>query len=102
MNETTSAFPQTRQELSNLKNTAVDAAKDIGSTAAVHAKKVQGNLENIATNAQSEGREQLDQVKTNLADVGVQVRAYIAERPLAAVGVALFLGYLVGRSRRSV
>jgi ElaB/YqjD/DUF883 family membrane-anchored ribosome-binding protein len=103
MNETiTNAFPQTRQELSNLKNTAVDAAKDIGSTASVHARKVQGNLENIADKAKSEGSEQMEQVKTNLADLGVQVRDYISQRPLAAISTALVLGFLLGRSRRSV
>jgi len=102
MNETLeSAFPQTRQELSNLKNTAVDAAKDIGSTASVHAKKVQGNLENLATNAQKETGEQLNQVTSSLSDLGDQARDYIAARPLAAIGAALVLGYLFGRFRSS-
>ncbi len=60
MNETIeAAFPQTRQELSNLKHTAIDAAKDLGSTASVHAQKVQGNLKNLASNAQKEGGEQI-------------------------------------------
>lgn len=102
MNETIeSAFPQTRQELSNLKHTAVDAAKDIGSTASVHARKVQGNLENLATKAQSEGTEQLNQVKTGLADLAQSARDYLAARPLAAVGTALAVGFLLGRSRRA-
>jgi ElaB/YqjD/DUF883 family membrane-anchored ribosome-binding protein len=100
MNETiASSFPQTRQELTNLKHTAVDAAKDIGSTASVHSRKVQGNLENLAANAQREGGEQLSQVKTSLADVGQQVREFLAARPLAAIGTALVVGFLLGLSR---
>ena len=102
MNETiSSAFPQTRQELSNLKSTAVDAAKDISSTATVHAKKAKGNLENLASTAQSEGREQIDQVATTLTDVSARVRDYISQRPLAAIGTALAIGFLIGRSGRS-
>jgi ElaB/YqjD/DUF883 family membrane-anchored ribosome-binding protein len=102
MNETIeSTFPQTRQELSNLKGTAIDAAKDIGSTASVHAKKVQGNLQNLASSAQKEGGEQLDQAKANLADFGNVARDYIAARPLASIGVALAVGFLVGKMRSS-
>jgi len=100
MNEPSeSSFPQTRQELSNLKSTAIDAAKDIGSTASVHARKVQGSLENLAANAQREGGKQLSQVKTSLADLGLQARNYVAARPLAAIGIALAFGFLLGRSR---
>jgi ElaB/YqjD/DUF883 family membrane-anchored ribosome-binding protein len=102
MNETTdSTFSQTRQELSNLKSTAVDAAKDIGSTASVHAKKVQGNLQSLATSAQKEGGEQLDQATANLADLGNVARDYIAARPLACIGVAVAFGFLVGKMRSS-
>ncbi len=102
MNDTTaSSFPQTRQDLSNLKNTALDAAKDIGSTASVHAKKVQSNLQDLAANAQKEGGEQLGQVKTSLANLGDSARDYISTRPLAAIGVALAVGFIFGSFRSS-
>ena len=102
MNETIeSSFPQTRQELSNLKSTAVDAAKDIGSTASVHAKKVQGHLQDIAATAQQEGGEQIDQVKSSLAEVANSARDYIAARPLASLGIALAVGFIFGKFRSS-
>ena len=95
-----SSFPQTRQDLSNLKKTAIDAAKDIGSTASVHAKKAQSNLQDLASHAQEEGGKHLDQVKVGLADFSNHVRDYIAARPFASVGTALALGFLVGTFRR--
>ncbi len=102
MNESIeSSFPQTRQELSNLKNTALDAAKDIGSTASVHAKKVQSNLQDLASNVQKEGGDQLSQVRESLAELGGSARDYIAARPLAAVGIALAVGFIFGSFRTS-
>jgi len=100
MNETIeSSFPQTRQELSNLKSTAVDAAKDIGSTASVHAKKVQGSLESLASNAQRETGDQLNQVKGSLGDLANEARDYITDRPWTVIGIALAVGFIVGRFR---
>src|SRR5271156_6274746 len=58
-----SSFPATRQDLSNLKQTAVDAARDLGSTASVHAAKAQGNLKELASHAREESGDHLDQVK---------------------------------------
>jgi ElaB/YqjD/DUF883 family membrane-anchored ribosome-binding protein len=95
-----SSFPQTRQDLSNLKRTAIDAAKDMGRTASVHARKAQSNLQDLASHAQEESGEHLDQVKGGLDDLGNQVRDYIAARPFASVGTALVLGFLVGTLRR--
>jgi ElaB/YqjD/DUF883 family membrane-anchored ribosome-binding protein len=95
-----SSFPQTRQDLANLKRTAIDAAKDMGSTASVHARKAQGNLRELASHAQEESGEHLDRVKGGLTDLGNQVRDYIAGRPFASIGAALALGFLVGAFRR--
>jgi ElaB/YqjD/DUF883 family membrane-anchored ribosome-binding protein len=96
-----SSFPKTREDLSNLKQTAIDAACDLGSTASVHAQKAQGNLKDLASHAQSEGSDQFGQVRSSLNDLGDQVREYVAARPLAAIGTALFVGFLFGLSRRS-
>ena len=97
MNETTAPFPQTRQDLSKLKETAVDAAKDIGSTASVHADKVKGNLKSIAESAQIETSEHLDQAKSALNDLGKAAGDYVAARPLASIGVALAVGFLFAK-----
>jgi ElaB/YqjD/DUF883 family membrane-anchored ribosome-binding protein len=97
MNETTTPFPQTRQDLSKLKETAVDATKDIGSTAAVHADKVKGNLKSISESAQIEASEHLDQAKSALTDVTQAASDYIASRPLASIGVALAVGFLFAK-----
>ena len=96
-----SSFPQTRQDLTNLKKTAIDAAKDMGSTASVHARKAQGNLQDLASHAQEESGEHLDRVKEGLTDLGNQVRDYVVARPFASIGAALALGFLVGTLRRS-
>ena len=103
INETLkSTFPQTRQDLSNLKTTAVDAAKDVGSTASAHAKKAQDHLKDLASHAQEESEQQLDQVKVRVTDLGTQIRDYVTARPLASIGTALAVGFLLGlfRSRR--
>ena len=97
MNETTAPFPQTRQDLSNLKNTAVEAAKDIGSTASVHANKAKDNLKSIAESAQIEGAEHIDQAKSALNDLGKAAGDYVAARPLASIGVALAVGFLFAK-----
>lgn len=125
----TEAFPQTRKDVSNLKDTAVDAAKDLRdtaathidkakghvselkttaveaakdltSTAAGHVEKAKGQLRDLASHAQSEGTEQIKVVRGQLDDLTESARSYISARPLAAVGVALAVGFLFGLTRR--
>jgi ElaB/YqjD/DUF883 family membrane-anchored ribosome-binding protein len=125
----TEAFPNTRQDVANLKETAVgaakdlrdtaathldkakghvedlkstaiEAAKDLGSTAAGHAEKAKGQLRDLASHAQVEGTEQLKQVRGQFDDLTESARSYVAARPLACVGVALAVGFLFGLSRR--
>jgi ElaB/YqjD/DUF883 family membrane-anchored ribosome-binding protein len=100
MNEISESFPRTRQDLSNLKKTAVDAAREIGDTATVHAKTAQNHLQELASHAQKEGGDQLDQVKGRVRDFGDKARDYIALRPLASIGIALATGFLLGIARR--
>jgi ElaB/YqjD/DUF883 family membrane-anchored ribosome-binding protein len=87
-------------QVDNLKTTAIDAAKDLRSTAAGHAEKAKGQLRELASHAQTEGTEQLQQVRVQLEDVTESVRSYISARPLAAVGVALAAGIIFGLSQR--
>jgi len=96
-----SSFPATQQEVANLKQTATDAVNDLGSTASVHASKAKGQIQDLVGHLQDEGGEQLDQAKGKLLDVVNSARAYVVERPLACVGVALAVGFLMGLSRRS-
>jgi len=96
-----SAFPSTRQDISNLSKTATDAAKDLKSTASVHAEKAKGQFKELANHAQQEGSEQLEQAKGKLVDVANTTRDYFAARPLASVGVALAVGFLIGTFRSS-
>jgi len=86
--------------VSDLKSTAVEAAKDLKSTAAGHVEKAKGQLRELATHAKDEGTEQVQVVRGQLDDLTGSTRAYISARPLAAVGVALFVGFLFGLSRR--
>jgi ElaB/YqjD/DUF883 family membrane-anchored ribosome-binding protein len=86
--------------VSELKTTAVEAAKDLKSTASGHAEKAKSQLRDLASHAQAEGAEQLQQVRGQLSDLTDSARAYVSARPLAAVGVALAVGFLVGLTRR--
>jgi ElaB/YqjD/DUF883 family membrane-anchored ribosome-binding protein len=92
-NTSSSAFPATRQTLSELKETAADAASDLASAASVHASKAKGHLQDLAGHLQEEGGEQIYAVKA--------AKDYASERPLACIGVALAVGFLFGLSRRS-
>jgi ElaB/YqjD/DUF883 family membrane-anchored ribosome-binding protein len=94
------AFPTSRQDLANLKQTAFDAAADLSSTASVHAGKARSQLNELAGHVREEGRDQLSLVKGSLEDVICSARDYVSARPLAALGIALGIGFLIGLSRR--
>ncbi len=95
-----SSFPATRQDLSNLKQTAVDAAKDLGSTASVHAAKAKSQFKDLAGHAQEEGSEQFDHVKVKFSDVLNSLRHFASDRPFACIGTALAVGFVFGLSSR--
>ncbi len=98
----TSAFPASKQDLSNLKKTAIDAANDLKSTATVHATAAKGQLQELASHVQEEGGEQLNKVKTKTNDLLDAARNYAVEQPLTCLGIALAVGVFVGlASRRS-
>jgi len=87
-------------QVDNLKTTAVDAAKDLRSTAGGHVEKAKGQLRELASHAQTEGTEHLKKVRVQINDVTDSARGYISARPLAAVGVALAVGFIFGLSQR--
>ena len=93
-------FPKTRQDLSDLKDNATSAAREIGSTASNHVEKAKGQVNDLATHAKKESHAQLDQVRVSVSELGDKVRDYVSARPLAAIGTALAVGFLVGLSRR--
>ncbi len=99
-NETlSSAFPETKKDLSQLKNTASDALNDLGSTAAAHASTAKNQLQDLSGHFQAEGGEQLERVQVKFDDLIHTARNYAAARPLACIGVALAVGLLFGLSR---
>lgn len=89
-----------KTNVGDLTTTAIDAAKDLKSTAAGHVEKAKGQLRDLATHAQAEGADQLGEVRGKLEDVTAATRDYIAARPLAAVGIAVAAGFLLGLTRR--
>jgi len=97
----TSTFPASKQDLTNLRQTATDAVNDLGSTASVHASKAKGQLRDFAGHVQEEGGYQVDQAKEKLGDVVSSLRDYASARPLACIGMALAFGFLFGLTRRS-
>jgi ElaB/YqjD/DUF883 family membrane-anchored ribosome-binding protein len=90
-----------KDDVSNLKDTAVDAAQDLKSTASGHVQKAKQQLGDLATHAREEGGAQLEQVKGQFADVVSAAREYVSTRPLGSIGVALAVGFLFGLTRRS-
>jgi ElaB/YqjD/DUF883 family membrane-anchored ribosome-binding protein len=97
MNELSDAFPKTREDLSNLQKSAVDAAGDLGSTTLSHAKTVQGQIHNLAEHAQEEGRQGIRDLGTKLEDLWQGVREYVHDRPLAVLATGAFVGFVLGR-----
>ena len=95
-----SSFPATQQDVSNLKETATDPMKDLGSTASVHAFKAKSQVKDLVGHFQDEGGEQLDKAKGKLLDVVNSVRDYACERPFVCIGGCLAVGFLIGLSRR--
>jgi ElaB/YqjD/DUF883 family membrane-anchored ribosome-binding protein len=100
-NEITNAFPETRNDVKNLKQTATDAAKDLASTATTHLNKARGQAQDFAAHAQSEARDQLGEVQGQVGDLLGAARDYVLARPLTCVGVALGIGFLFGLRRGS-
>jgi ElaB/YqjD/DUF883 family membrane-anchored ribosome-binding protein len=96
----TSSFPETRRDVDNLKQTAVDAAKDLTSTASAHVSKARGQVHDLAEHAQSEAYDQVGQVKGQISDLAQAARDYVLARPLTSLGTALAIGFLFGLSRR--
>ena len=99
-NDITNAFPQTRSDVNNLKETAKDAAKDLASTASTHVNKARGQVQDLASHAQSEAYDQFGQVRGKVADLADTARDYVLARPLTSLAVALAVGFLFGVSRR--
>ena len=95
-----SSFPATRQDVAQLKQTAIDAASDLTSTASVHASKAKGHLRDLAGHVQEEGSDQFDQLAGRVTDLLNVARDYATQRPLTCIGAALAVGFLIGLSRR--
>jgi ElaB/YqjD/DUF883 family membrane-anchored ribosome-binding protein len=98
-----SSFPATRQDVAQLKQTAIDAASDLTSTASVHASKAKSHLRDLAGHVQEEGSDQFEQITDRVSDLLNVARDYATQRPLTVIGAALAVGFLIGlsRSRRS-
>jgi ElaB/YqjD/DUF883 family membrane-anchored ribosome-binding protein len=90
------SFPASRRDIDNLRQTASDAAADLSSTASVHVSKARGQLSDLAGHAQEEGTAHLNQVRDSLADVVESAREYATARPLATIGIAVGVGFLLG------
>jgi len=100
-NETlTRSFPATQQDISQLKKTATDAVADLTSTAAVHASRAQGQIKDLAGHVRDESNEQFNQIKDRFGNLAANAAEYVVQRPFTCVGVALFVGFLFGLSRR--
>jgi len=96
----TTPFPATQEDVARLKQTAIDAVNDLGSTAIVHVSKARSQFRDLAGHFREEGDEQLDQVRGKLGNLVGLGRAFVSENPLICISAALTLGFLIGLTRR--
>jgi ElaB/YqjD/DUF883 family membrane-anchored ribosome-binding protein len=100
-NTPSSSFPASQKDVSQLKQTATDAASDLGSAAAPHLDKAKEQVKRLAGDLQEEGSAQLDQVKGQFCTVLNSAKEYASAQPLVCIGVALAIGLLIGLTRSS-
>ena len=100
-NNPSSSFPASQKDLSQLKQTATDAASDLGDAAAPHVNKAKDQVKRLAGDLQAEGSDQLDQVKGQFCTVLNSAKEYASAQPLVCIGVALAVGLLIGLTRSS-
>jgi ElaB/YqjD/DUF883 family membrane-anchored ribosome-binding protein len=96
----TTPFPASQKDLNDLKTTATDAVSDLTSTALAHAGKAKQGLRSLSSHVKEEGAEHLSDVRDRVSTLVSTAAEIVAERPLAFVAGALFLGFLFGLSRR--
>ena len=94
-------FSETKNDINELKKTAVDASQDIGSTAAVHVEKAKGQASDFVRHFQEEAPAQLSQVKASFNDVLKSGFEYVSARPASSVVIALGVGLFIGFLSRS-
>jgi ElaB/YqjD/DUF883 family membrane-anchored ribosome-binding protein len=98
--QTNTSFPNTRQDIENLKQTTLEAAKDIGNTASVHAQKARTQVRELASHAKEETLDQLNRAQGSFSEILDSVQNYISARPLASIAVAFGVGLVLGFNRR--
>jgi ElaB/YqjD/DUF883 family membrane-anchored ribosome-binding protein len=94
--ETPKSFSETKSDLNDLKKTATDASRDLGSTAAVHAEKAKGQASDLVRHFQEEAPAQLSQVRASFEDVVKSSLEYVSARPATSMMVVLGLGLFIG------
>lgn len=96
-------FPATQKDVTRLRQSATDAVSDLSGTAYTHANKVSGQLRDLADHIQAEGTTHLKRARGKFLDVTKTGRDLAFEHPLACIGAALAIGFIIGwsRSRRS-
>ena len=97
----TPKFPETKKDVNELKKTAVDAARDIGSTAAVHADKAKSQACDLVSHFQEEAPAQINQVRASFNDVLQSGLEYVSARPAQSLMVAIGVGVAIGFLSRS-
>ncbi len=86
-------FPDSQKDLSNLKQTATDAAADLGE----HSDKAKKQLGDLSQHVRTEGAEQLQPAKESFSDLVESARDYVGQKPFLFIGMAAAVGFLVGR-----
>lgn len=94
--ETPKGFSETKKDLGELQKTAVDAARDLGSTAAVHAEKARDQLSDLASDFQQEAPDQLNRVRASFGEVVKSGLDYVAAKPATSLGIAAGIGVIIG------
>jgi ElaB/YqjD/DUF883 family membrane-anchored ribosome-binding protein len=86
-------FAESKKDLANLKQTATDAAADMGD----HTDKAKKQLGDLSQHVQDEGGKELQKAKETFAEVVESARTYLGQKPFLFIGLAAAVGFLAGR-----
>jgi ElaB/YqjD/DUF883 family membrane-anchored ribosome-binding protein len=97
----TPKFSETKNDINELKKTAVDASRDIGKTAAVHVEKAKDQASDFVRHFQEEAPAQLSQVRSSFNEVLKSGFEYVSARPATSLLAVLSVGLVIGFLSRS-
>ncbi|HET8541047.1 MAG TPA: hypothetical protein VFL83_14330 [Anaeromyxobacter sp.] len=80
-----------------MENGGGGSGGDIGSQAREKAERVAGKVQDRMEDVRGQVQDRMEEIRGYGEDAGEQIREFARERPLAAIGLALGVGFVLGR-----